>query len=86
MQCLNQLAINESGFTFDPRTGESYRLNETAVYLIKILRTGISEQEAAEKLAATFQISIAEAWEDVLEFITSLKQFGVLTPEGALDA
>ncbi len=74
---LQQLATNDDGFCFDPRTGETYQLNETAQVLLMELKRGRSESEAATLLAADFGISIHEAEADTQEFIQLLKMNGI---------
>ena len=43
---LLQLATNDEGFCFDPRTGETYQLNDTARLVLTELKRGQSEEEA----------------------------------------
>ena len=34
---LNEIALNESGFAFDPHSGECFRLNESAIFIGEFL-------------------------------------------------
>lgn len=74
---LQQLATNNEGFCFDPGTGETYQLNESAQVLLSALRSGSSEKEAARILAETFTITASEAQSDTNEFLQMLRIYGV---------
>ena len=74
---LQQLATNNEGFCFDPGTGETYQLNESAQILLTALRSGSSEVEAAKILAEAFTITLSEAQSDTYEFIQMLRIYGV---------
>lgn len=49
-QCLAQLAVSESGFLFDPRSGQSFTLNPTALEALKLCRSGTSFEAAIAQL------------------------------------
>ena len=42
---LERLAINDEGFIFDPETGNSYTVNKTGLFIIKLLKEGKNEEE-----------------------------------------
>ncbi len=74
---LKQLATNNEGFCFDPRTGETYQLNESAQLLLEAFKKGVPDTEAAELLSEKFSISLSEAQSDTHEFIQMLRIYGV---------
>ena len=74
---LQQLATNAEGFCFDPRTGETYQLNETAQVILHALRGGQSDTVAAQTLADTYSIPLSEALSDTKEFLQMLRIYGV---------
>lgn len=51
---LRQLALSDSGFLFDPRSGQSYSLNPSAVEALEMFRLGLSVRQAAEELCKTY--------------------------------
>jgi len=67
------MAINEEGFMFDPRTGESFLLNETALQLMEGLKRGLDEEELAAELAEQWSIDLPQARRDVSEFLQQLR-------------
>lgn len=70
---LSRMAINEEGFMFDPRTGESFLLNETALQLMEGLKRGLDEEELAAELAEQWSIDLPQARRDVSEFLQQLR-------------
>jgi len=58
---------------FDPRTGESFLLNETALQLLEGLKRGLDEEELAAELAEQWSIDLSQARRDVSEFLQQLR-------------
>ena len=77
MSNLTSLVINDSGFAFNPTTGESYTINATGRMVIDRLRTGSPAADIARSLADHFRIPFEEAFTDVLEFRTQLRIYGM---------
>lgn len=75
MSRIEMMAINDTGFAFDPMSGESFTLNETAVEIIKALKAGKSEREIAEELSAVYEVEALDGLTDILDFIKQLKMF-----------
>lgn len=76
---LETLAISETGFVFDPRTGATFTLNPAGVAVIVALRDGLSVGEVVARLHERFERVPAEsARDEVVEFIHLLRQHGLL--------
>ncbi len=78
MSRVETLALNDSGFAFDPMSGESFTLNETAVEIIKAVKEGKNEREIAEQLSTVYEVETLDSFTDVLDFIKQLKNFGLV--------
>lgn len=78
MNKIKSLVINESGFTFDPFTGETFTLNETGAMIIRHLREDVSLDKISEELTKTFKVDPADAYTDILEFRNKLVIYGLL--------
>ncbi len=48
---LKQLAVSETGFIFDPQSGQSFSVNQTGRLVIDMLKRSESPQAAAQELA-----------------------------------
>ncbi len=75
---IKNLALSETGFLFDPATGNTYTLNESAVFMLKALKDGKSPAAIAGDLTAEFEVSEAQAGEDVSDAILQLKEAGFI--------
>jgi PqqD family protein of HPr-rel-A system len=78
MDKLNRLAVNDEGFIFDPETGNSFTVNKTGLFIIKLLKEGKNEDEIVELLTKEFEVNEEEARKDLLDFIEQLKILGLV--------
>ncbi|WP_035587434.1 PqqD family protein [Hippea jasoniae] len=78
MKNIKSLAISEDGFIFDPQTGNSYTVNKTGLFIIKLLKENKSEDEIVEILTNEYDIDKNEAQKDVADFIGYLKTLGLM--------
>lgn len=69
---LRQLALSDSGFLFDPRSGQSYSLNPTAVAALEMMRLGFSLRQAAEELSKSYAASPEQAESGLESFVHQL--------------
>lgn len=76
---LKQLAINESGFVFDPVTGHTFTLNDTGLALLQRLKDGLPVDVAADEMAQQFELDGSEdVARDVDDFMSRLREHGLL--------
>lgn len=76
---LKNLALSETGFLFDPATGNTFTLNESAIFILKALKHGLQQRQIAEALTTDFEVSPAQALEDVSDALLQLKEVGLIT-------
>ena len=76
---IKNLALSETGFLFDPSTGNTFTLNESAVFILKSLKNGLQQQQIAEALAGEFEVSATQALEDVSDAFVQLREAGLIT-------
>jgi len=75
---LEALEVSRSGFLFDPRTGHTYTLNETAQRLLELFRDGQSDEEIVTALTDEFEVDAATVERDLYDFICQLNSFALL--------
>jgi PqqD family protein of HPr-rel-A system len=75
---LKSLAISESGFVFDPRSGATYTLNGTGLAIVAALREGAPLDVVLERLGASFESTPEWAREDVQDFVAALRRHGLV--------
>ena len=78
MNRLNQLAINDEGFVFDPTTGESFTVNPTGLFILQQLKQNKSNEEIVDGLVEAFEAVPEDAERDVIDFIAHLKTYQLL--------
>lgn len=75
---LDHLALSESGFLCDARTGLTYTLSRTGTFLLRALIEGIDAEVLPERLVGTFDVEPQVARRDVDQFLFRLGDIGVL--------
>ncbi len=78
MKILKDLAISESGFVFNPLTGESFQVNEIGVSIINYLKQGKSLDEIKASLLAEYEVSPNELEKDLNDFVNMLKHHNLI--------
>ncbi len=77
-QHLRDLALSETGFVFDPYTGATFTTNATGHCVLLALREGLSRAEIAARMRERFAVEHEELENDVAEFVSVLRQHGVV--------
>jgi len=72
------IALSESGFIFDPTTGDSYSVNQTGSKIIEYLKEGLSEDQIIDKLNDTFDSDKEQMRKDLDDFLQHLKQLKMI--------
>jgi hypothetical protein len=75
------IALSESGFIFDPSTGDSFSVNGTGLRILEYLRSGLTENEIIDELVKKFNADIHLIREDLDDFINHLKQLKMVVDE-----
>ena len=56
MRLKRNIAISESGFLFDPATGESYSLNVQGIEMLNMLKENKSPAEITDYFIAEYEV------------------------------
>ena len=71
---LQQLAISESGFIFDPVSGHSFSVNETGMAIVRLLQQGKDLPATIAELQNSYSEQTVVIERDLMEFISSLRE------------
>jgi len=71
---IQRLALNQSGFVFDPVSGYSFTANETGLKILQCLQQQQSMDEVIPLLAAEFDAGEKEVERDIIEFMVQLRR------------
>jgi hypothetical protein len=76
---LHELAVSDSGFALDPRTGHTFTLNETGLAVLRLLKEGLAPERIVEQIETGFEIDPGEnVRRDVDDFIVNLRGLGLV--------
>jgi hypothetical protein len=70
------LAVSETGFVFDPRTGHSFTVNPTGLFALRALQAGRPLSEVVTQLAQEYP-EAPSLEEDLQGFVRQLATFGL---------
>ncbi len=82
---LNDLAISDSGFVFDPYTGSTFSVNATGLLILRGLQQEQARAEIMGLLEAAFGIGEADLNRDLDEFVGQLRNQGLLPLDFSLE-
>ena len=75
---LKTLAISDSGFIFDPSTGQTYTTNETGLDIFRMLKEEKSLQDILQFIGTEYDIEDDTALRDVTQFLSQLKTYRLI--------
>jgi PqqD family protein of HPr-rel-A system len=73
---LRSLALSDTGFIFDPRTGHSYTANATGLAVLAAIKQGLAPDAIVARLRTEFDGGVAVE-DDVEQFIELLRELGL---------
>ncbi len=79
MQLRNNIAISESGFIFNPATGDSFSVNPLGLNIMESLKEGKKEGAILNELQEAYEVSEDQLKEDYLDFVNHLKQLNLIS-------
>ena len=78
MKIKNNIAISDSGFVFDPSSGESFSLNPIGMEIIGFLKEKKELAEISGIMTTNYEIDADSFEKYFYDFIGMLKQFGLI--------
>jgi hypothetical protein len=75
MKIRTNIALSDSGFLFDPSTGDSYSLNPIGLEVLRMLKAGKDKASVLTYLLETYQTDAVTAEKDYDDFLRMLEQF-----------
>ena len=81
LKIRKNIAISDSGFVFDPLSGESYSLNPIGLEILQMVKNGQSFEAVSKHILEKYQVD-AETFERYFyDFIATLKLFNLTEPD-----
>ena len=75
------IAVSDTGFVFDPSTGESFTVNETGMKIIGYLKEDKSSEEITSLITQEYNIDPLSFEKYSQDFMDMLKQYDMLEYE-----
>ncbi len=81
MKLKKNIAISESGFVFDPSSGDSFSLNPVAVEIMEFLKKDKTYEEINQLILEKYDVDQTTFERYYYDFINTLRQFSLLENE-----
>lgn len=76
---LRELAVSDAGFVFDPVTGHTFNVNQTALAVLRALKEGHAPEAVVASVRDGFELEPEDdVQRDVDEFIARLRDQGLV--------
>ncbi len=72
---LKRLALNDSGFVFDPMTGQSFSVNPCGLALLKLMQKQSDVALIKHQILQDFDVTADMLERDFLEFSEQLRRY-----------
>ncbi|MFN8238457.1 MAG: PqqD family protein [Chitinophagales bacterium] len=72
MQVNKNIAISDSGFIFNPSSGDSFSANPIGLEIIRILKEGKSKETILKELEDKYSVDASTLEKDVNDFLQML--------------
>ncbi len=81
MQIKKNIAVSETGFVFNPTTGDSYSINQVGQEILGYLGKNKSSDEITSLMTSVYDIDPASFEKYFYDFLSMLRQFELLDEE-----
>ena len=73
MKIKSNIAISDSGFVFNPSTGESFSVNPIGIQLITMIKADKSFDEISKEVLLDFHVEAATFEKDYHDFVKQME-------------
>lgn len=78
MRLKKNIAISETGFVFDPSTGDSFTLNPMGLEILEMIRAGQTQPQISEVITSKYDVDQTSFERYFYDFIATLKLLNLL--------
>ena len=76
------IAISDSGFVFDPGSGDSYSLNPSGLEIVQLIKSGKDFKEILETVSEKYEVDSDSFERYFYDFVATLDQLHLTEPDG----
>ncbi|MFH1319832.1 MAG: PqqD family protein [Bacteroidota bacterium] len=77
MKLKKNIAISETGFIFNPNTGDSFSLNPIATEMLSMIKDGKQKDEIQSFILGKYDVDAITFEKNFSDFISMLNQFSL---------
>lgn len=81
MKLRENIAVSESGFLFDPNSGESFSVNATGKQILRMMAKGISITEIEASILEEYDVDQKTFQRYMDDFSHTLRRFNLIESE-----
>jgi hypothetical protein len=81
MRLKENIAVSESGFIFDPNTGESFSVNSTGKQIFQMLTKGLSMKEIESSILSEYDVDQKTFQRYMDDFAHTLRRLNLIEAE-----
>ena len=74
MEIKKNIALSDTGFVFDPTTGNSFSTNPIGLEIIQYMRQGLSDGKIQELILNRYEVDKNTVEKDMEDFMTMLSK------------
>ncbi len=78
MQLNSNIAISDSGFIFNPGTGDSFSTNNVGLEIIRLLKENKKKEEIIKIIRDKFTVDESGLDKDLVDFLMMLQSYQLL--------
>ncbi len=82
MKLKKNIAVSESGFVFDPNSGDSFSMNPVGTEILNLLKQEKDFDKIHDAMIKKYEVPPDEFDKYYLDFIQTLKQFNLMENDG----
>ncbi len=82
MNLKKNIAVSDSGFIFNPDTGESFTANPIGLEILDLLKEGLDFEAIRKQILEKYKSDKDTVEKDYHDFINMLNQFTLIEHEG----
>ncbi|MCX6182188.1 MAG: PqqD family protein [Bacteroidetes bacterium] len=81
MNIKKNIALSDSGFVFDPSSGDSFSTNPIGLEIIKLMKNGKSADEIKKLITSSYMIDDNSFEKDLYDFVNMLQKLKIAEGE-----
>jgi hypothetical protein len=81
MRLRKNIAVSDSGFIFNPSTGDSFSTNPIGLEIIQMLKEQKNKEEIRKTILQNYQVDEATFEKDFYDFVNMLHQTQIIAPD-----